>query len=156
MQNQANQIERTSQNPRSLTSGGKSPLNSKPAPLQPSGATEAVALITSCLALVKPVGMSGDDAHAWLIVAAGEVSHLPRDILEAACAAARRTCTHHGQIVPAILKDSTDWLNSRRVWARPVKIAPGRCLPAPDPWQPTREELDALKAATCANMSASR
>ena len=31
---------------------------------------------------------------------------MPRAVLEAACREARQTCTHHGQILPTILKHS--------------------------------------------------
>lgn len=143
------------QNPRSSTSGGTSLQSSRPAPLplQPVEAVEAVALLTTCLALVKPVGMSAQDADAWLTVATGEVLHLPGDILEIACAAARRTCTHHGQIVPAILKEGEELLAMRRVRLQPIPAE--RHLPAPAPWRPSEDELAALKADIANRLRAS-
>jgi hypothetical protein len=133
---------------RSSTSGGRSLQSSRPAPLplQPVGAVEAVALLTTCLTLVKPVGMSAEDADAWLTVATGEVLHLPADILDTACTAARRACTHHGQIVPAILKEGEELLALRRKRFVPETIPPERHLPKPAPWHPTPEELAELKA----------
>lgn len=47
--------------------------------------------------------MSDDAAHEWLTVAATELAHMGPATLAAACREARKTCTHHGQIVPAIL-----------------------------------------------------
>ena len=138
--------------PRSSTSDGRLLQNSKPVELAPSGATEAVALVTSCLTLVKPVGMSGEDAHAWLTVATGEVAHLPRDILEAACAAARRTCTHHGQIVPTILKEGEELLSLRRTRLGVDVIPRDRHLPAPDRWKPSAEEIELIKADAAAGL----
>lgn len=110
------------------------------------GAVEAVALLTTCLTLVKPVGMSAEDADSWLTVATGEVLHLPGDILDAACTAARRSCTHHGQIVPAILREGEEILAMRRKRFGVDRIPSDRHLPAPDPWKPTPEELAELKA----------
>ena len=122
--------------------------------MAPSPVTEAVALLTTCLALVKPVGMSGDDARAWLTVAAGEVKHLPRDILEAACAEARKTCTHHGQIIPAILKEGEERLRNRRKIVRADPLPPERQIEQ-HRWAPTREELEAIRAEAVKNLRAS-
>lgn len=109
-------------------------------------------MLSTCLALVKPVGMNGDDANAWLRVAARELADLPPDLLADGCAAARKTCTHHGQIVPAILKETADRLAQRRKLAGP---APKReALPKPEAWRPTTEELAALKAQVARNLSA--
>lgn len=60
--------------------------------------------MSACLALVRPVGMTDQAATEWLAVAAAEVRDMPRSALEAGCREARQTCTHHGQIVPTILK----------------------------------------------------
>lgn len=48
--------------------------------------------------------MSEDAATEWLAVAANEVLGMPRYSFEAGCREARQTCTHHGQILPTILK----------------------------------------------------
>jgi hypothetical protein len=116
--------------------------------LKPAPVTETVALLSSCLALVKPVGMSGEDAQAWLRVAASELAHLPSDMLAKGCTAARKTCTHHGQIVPAILKDVGEWYDTVAEGAR---LAARRseavaAPPEPEPWNPSRDELEAIKA----------
>ena len=113
--------------------------------MRPASITEAVARLSTCLALVKPVGMSEGDTSAWLTVAAGEVAHLPVDILAGGCSVARKTCTHHAQIIPTILKECGNWWELRRSM-HPQPIPESHQLAAPDPWQPTQTELDELKA----------
>lgn len=113
-----------------------------------------MALLSSCLALVKPVGMSEDDTHAWLRIAARELAHMPGDLMADGCAHARKTCTHHAQIVPAIVKHTEDRLAQRRKLAAPE---PKReALPKPERWQPTAEELEAIKREAAASLSARR
>lgn len=137
------------------TSGDLSPQTWS-AKLKPAPVSDAVALLTTCLALVKPVGMSGEDAQAWLRIAAGEVKHLPRDLLNDGCAAARKTCTHHGQIVPTILKETDERMATRRKLAKPETVPVERRIAAPEPWKPTPEELAAIRNAATANWSADR
>ena len=60
-----------------------------------------------CMALVRPVGMSDGAVRDWIAVAAGEVRDFARyrpQKFQAACDSARKTCTHHGQLIPTILK----------------------------------------------------
>lgn len=59
-------------------------------------------------ALVRPVTMSDDAAAEWIAVAAAEFDGYRLDQLAAALEAARRDCTHHGQIVPFVFK----WLET--------------------------------------------
>lgn len=107
---------------------------------------EAIALLTTCLALVRPVGFTDDNARDWLRVAAAEIAYLPMGILEQACREARRTATHHAQIIPAIIKAAdTRWNEQRRLDSFVDGFNQPR-LPAPDCWQPTQAELDELKA----------
>lgn len=56
-----------------------------------------------CLALVRPIGMSDDMASDWLAAALFEVRDMGETQFRAACQHARATCTHHGQIIPAIM-----------------------------------------------------
>lgn len=116
--------------------------------LQPAPVTETVALLSSCLALVKPVGMSSEDAQAWLRVAAGELAHLPSDMLAKGCATARKTCTHHGQIVPAILKDVGEWYATVAEGARIAsrRLQAVAALAEPERWTPSTDELAKIKA----------
>jgi hypothetical protein len=122
--------------------------------LKPAPVSEVVALLTTCLTLVRPVGMSDENASTWLRIAAGEVRDLPRDLLVDGCAHARKTCTHHGQIVPAILKETEERLATRRKLASPVEKF--ETLPAPAPWKPTPEELAELKANVGQRVGAGR
>lgn len=126
------------------------------AALKPASPGEAVALLTTCLALVKPVGMSDADAQAWLTVAAGEVRDLPMDILADACADARKSCSHHAQIIPAILKSCEERMRQRKALAGIATVPEGRRLPQPDRWKPTADELEAIKRDAAAKLSADR
>ncbi len=108
--------------------------------------------MTSCLALVRPVGLSDDNARDWLRVAAGEVGNIDLDLLTEACAEARQNCTHHGQIVPRIIKATQERMEAREAsWRRERELrewdeARTRPqLPAPAPWRPTAEELEQIK-----------
>lgn len=92
--------------------------------------------------------MSDDEAGEWLSVAASELSEYPQDIIASACKLARRTCTHHSQIVPLLVADCEDSMKTRRFLARPAPpIPPSRQIAyeAPPPYVPmTQAEVDAL------------
>lgn len=101
--------------------------------------------------------MSQEDTDAWLITAAREVAYLPTDILSDACAAVRRTATHHAQVVPGVIKEGDERLASRRAILRlqnARKPAPPERQIEHHKWAPTREELEALKASATANLKA--
>jgi len=118
-------------------------------------------LLTSCLALVRPVGLSDENARDWLLVAAGEVGFIHADLLEEACAAARRACTHHGQIVPAIIKHAAERMDARnRLEAQRQQTEREEqwrkeraALPKPDEWHPTIAELDELRRRATSDLS---
>jgi hypothetical protein len=59
--------------------------------------------LSTCLALVRPVGMTVDEAEDWIRVAVGELLEYPAGVLHEAAVETRRTCTHHSQIVPSIV-----------------------------------------------------
>lgn len=137
--------EMQSQNP----SSPNAKAQSKPAPgwqrgLSPVDPEYLVALLTSCLALVRPVGMTPMEVDAWLMVAADELSDLPADILEIGCGHARRTCTHHAQIIPAIIKETEPMMRTRREMAAMPKltIVPRPALPRRDM---TQADVDAMQ-----------
>lgn len=100
---------------------------------------EVVALLTSCLALVRPVGMTEDEAEDWLSVALGVVAEYSATSLRLAARKAQKTCTHHAQIVPAIVKECEAFGPITQIWkgawtsdtermiAAPTQV----CLPAP-------------------------
>lgn len=77
-----------------------------------SSAAEILPELAGCFALVRPVSMTDDAAAEWLAVAANELAGYETCLLRSGTAHARRTCTHHGQIIPAIIKkmeDMTPW-----------------------------------------------
>ncbi len=61
-----------------------------------------------CFALVRPVGMTDSAARDWLAAAVAEVRHIPPATLARACVEVRQTATHHGQIIPALVKAATE------------------------------------------------
>src|SRR5690606_13394590 len=78
---------------------------------QPSGSgngsaslDDAITLLSSCFALVRPTGMNDQAAEDWLSVASAELTGYPLSLVKIGCDAARRECTHHSQIVPFVLK----------------------------------------------------
>lgn len=88
---------------------------------------ETITLVSACVALVRPIGMSDSAADEWLMVAAGDLAGHKTKLLKAACAEARKTCTHHGQIVPTILKclaEITPWKAPERKPARVEALPP--------------------------------
>lgn len=119
-------------------------------------------MLTSCLALVRPVGLSDENARDWLRVAAGEVAHIHTDLLVEACASARRSCTHHGQIVPRIIKETEERmdLRKREQLAREALARDERnrreqaALPKPDPWRPSAEEIEQVKREAAERLKA--
>ena len=75
---------------------------------------EIVKQLGICLTLVRPVSMSDDMASEWMIVAAGAVADMRPTVFAEGCKEALQNCTHHGQIVPAILncKSAESWKQS--------------------------------------------
>lgn len=121
------------------TSGLRSPPNSQRAE------SEALALLTTCLALVRPVGFTDDNARDWLMVAVGEVAHIPSGILANACTAARRTATHHAQIIPAIIAAAEPELRERARLDEYVAGFEYTALPAPPITPPAIEDVRELQ-----------
>lgn len=71
---------------------------------QPISQDDTITLLASCFALVRPVSMDTAAADEWLMVAAGEIAGYKRWMVESAAASARRGCSHHGQIIPHMIK----------------------------------------------------
>lgn len=79
---------------------------SAPSPLSKA---EVINELSACLALVRPSGMSDQAAEEWLTVAANDVLGFAEQrptMFKELCTKARGDCTHHGQIIPFILKRS--------------------------------------------------
>lgn len=107
---------------------------------RPASPAQAAALLTACLALVRPVGMGDDEAEEWLGAAVSALGTVRIGALDRACLEARRTCTHHSQIVPTIAAViDADSAERARIaeWTRPAPPA----LPAPRIAQSLFEEI---------------
>lgn len=98
--------------------------------LTPATPTEFRNELTACLALVAPVGMSEEARGEWLAVAWQTLKHLPADILASAARKARETCDHPAKVVPAIFRESEEWMAIRRRMARYDEPQP-EALPRP-------------------------
>lgn len=78
--------------------------------------------------------MSEDAAAEWLAVAASELAGYLRVSVEAGLSDARQRCTHHGQIVPHVIKymeASNTWRLGKPLERRLPKRAETRALPPP-------------------------
>lgn len=80
----------------------------------PATSEQLAVELTSCLALVAPVGMTEEAKRDWLKVAWSELGHLPADVLSAGCSAARKTCDHPAKIVPAIIEATAQAMRWRK------------------------------------------
>lgn len=90
-----------------------------------------MALLTSCLALVRPVGMTEEEAEDWLSVALGVVAEYSATSLRVAARKAQKSCTHHAQIVPTIVEHCEAYGAPARIWEGAWQ---GKdLLPAPSP-----------------------
>lgn len=90
-------------------------------------------MLSSCLALVRPVGMTQGEAEDWLRVAVGEVLAYPAGVLHEAAVETRRTCTHHSQIVPALVAAAEERMAHFRRMAEFSVPIPVPQLPPPPP-----------------------
>jgi len=93
--------------------------------------------------------MSEAEAEDWLGVAVGTVLDYPAGILDRAALEARRTCTHHSQIVPTIIREA-DVLLARGASLREASVPTNvRFLPVEKVLPPpklTQAEVDAIPA----------
>lgn len=86
-------------------------LSDIPAATAKQGNTE----LLSCLILVAPSGMTEEDRTNWLRVARQELSGIPSDLLERACAKVRRTCRFASEIIPTIFAEvEGEWERRKR------------------------------------------
>lgn len=96
---------------------------SLPTCLAPAKPAEAVAHLATCLALVRPVGMSDDHAREWLAIAAQDLAEFPADIIEAAAVATRAEVDDHRRIVPTMVREARERLDHRRRAMRPRPVS---------------------------------
>lgn len=118
--------------------------------------TRVVALLSSCLVLVRTAGMSNAEAEDWLTIAARELQDVPADLLEEGCSQARRTCIHHGRILPTIWGHIEERWNERKRRRFTLLEAPQPKRPTiePQPWTPAPGELEQIKRAAAAQLRA--
>jgi hypothetical protein len=95
------------------------------------------AILSASLALVRPAGMSAADVEDWLSVAIDTLAHLPLHIFESGARTARGRCTHHSQIVPAILDETRGALT----WHTRPKVNWVPRLVAPEQEAPRAQQL---------------
>lgn len=89
--------------------------------------------LTACLALVVPVGMTEEGRSEWLSVAWATLNHLPADLLSLGCKKARETCDHPSKIVPTIISETRESMESRRNSEREYRVGePPKELPRPN------------------------
>lgn len=100
-------------------------------------------MLTACLSLVRPAGMSPNDADTWLMVAAEELRDIPEDLLADGCKHARRTATHHREIVALVIGHTKDALATRKRLRRHALDA-RNALPAPGRHRLTQDEVDEI------------
>lgn len=153
MTDQSNVHQLPAKQPAKLLTASQQNLAKAQEAVKPAPIAETVASLASCLALVRPVGMAQGDADEWLRVAARELAHLPRNMLDYGCSVARKTCTHHGQIVPTIIKTVGEWYEAAQGSLRYAERQARRDeLPgaSKDPfqieWNPSLDELAQIKA----------
>lgn len=119
--------------------------------LRPAGDVEFIDILTPCLQLVAPVGMSAADRDVWFEAARLALIEIPADLLRRGARYAMGQVDHPAKIVPAIMREIGDALRARRnVGAAEAAIwqgadnAPRHALPAPGGERPTSAEADAI------------
>jgi hypothetical protein len=100
--------------------------------LEPATREQFAIELTSCLALVVPVGMTEEARREWLAVAWQTLNHLPSDLLSGGCLEARKTADHPSKIVPAIIGYAEPRLENRKRIERDYPLA----LPDPERSEP--------------------
>lgn len=120
------------------------------AELESATAVEFITILTPCLQLVAPVGMSEDDRDIWFEAAQLALADVPADLLRRGAKHAMMHADHPSKIVPAIMREIADSLRARRnVGATEAAIwqgadNPRAALPAPGGERATKAELDSI------------
>lgn len=123
-----------------------SPGAGLPAQLKPADDREFITILTPCLQLVAPVGMSEDDRDTWFEAARLALIDVPVDLLQRGAKHAMLHADHPSKIVPLIAREAAAGLASRRsasaIWegADNSPLA----LPAPGAERPTADELASI------------
>lgn len=92
--------------------------------------------------------MSNDMAEEWLTVAVRELHDADPDAVVHVAETVRRTCTHHGQIIPLMIAELEKCRLERSTrLSQEADLRAPVYLPKPPQWHPTIEELDEIKRA---------
>lgn len=78
------------------------PATATPRNLRSQSLEWRAAELNRALALVRPVSMSDETASDWLAAAIAETADMSDELFRQGVTEARRACTFHGQLVPAI------------------------------------------------------
>lgn len=130
-------------NPPAMASARQLAQPSVSSDLIPATPTEFRNELTACLALTAPVGMSEEARGEWLAVAWQTLKHLPPDLLKSGAQKAREQCDHPAKIVPTIIRETQEWLGTRRRIAAYAKPGP-EALPAPGGERCTADDVSEL------------
>lgn len=103
----------TQQAASSLAAASKSLTN-----LTPADDGEFISTLMPCLQLVAPVGMTGEAQDMWFEAARMALADIPADLLKRGAIEAMRVADHPSKIVPAIVKEVSGSLQSRRTAQR--------------------------------------
>lgn len=113
--------------------------------VEPADEVEFITILTPCLQLVAPVGMSEDAQDTWFEAARLALARFPASLLQRGAGHAMMHADHPSKIVPLIVKEIGPALEQRQRIARgraePV-AAPA--LPAPGGEMCTPEEVDRI------------
>lgn len=123
--------------PRNASSPATTPDN-----LVPATMPEFIKALTPCLQLCAPVGMTIEDKDTWFDAAYMAVGHLPPDILRDAALSAMQTADHPAKIVPAIMREAGERIESRKRFAETINRY--SALPAPTPDNRSPEEREGI------------
>ena len=125
---------------------------------RPATLEEAIQLLTPCLMLCAPSGMTEDDRTAWIKAALMTIDDIPLSFLQRACEQARRVCDHPAKIVPFICKyepDTARWAADKVRHARAVvENLNAPRLEKHDPEYVTAEEMAELSKELASKLSA--
>lgn len=117
--------------------------------LVPAEPADFIAILTPCLQLVAPVGMTEEDRDTWFEAATVALADVPADLLRRGAQHAMHHADHPAKILPCIMREIGEALDRRR---RPAgsrimegaSNAGGKALPAPGGERATAGELDAI------------
>lgn len=115
--------------------------------LTPADDCEFVSILTPCLQLVAPVGMTLDAQDTWFEAARLALAEMPADLLRRGAKAAMSEADHPAKIVPAIMRavgDDLAWRRRNQRASAERDAGAMDALPAPGQESVTAAEVDAI------------